>query len=165
MAVRLHSQMITEALCYLRYKRQFDLVADEYLKCDVLGLNGRDDLLEIEIKTSFADLKNDKKKPKHTWYGDDKSRKFKPSKFYFMVPEELVEKVRPYVEENFPYAGIMAWVPGTTRGSKFVTNVKIKKQAKALKNKKLTDKQYIKFQKRIVSSMIISKLKVLKESK
>jgi hypothetical protein len=161
MAVRLHSQMITEALAYLRYKRQFELVADEYLKCDVLGLNGRDDLLEIEIKTSFADLKNDKKKPKHGYYGDDKSRKFKPSKFYFMVPEELVEKVRPYVEEHFPYAGIMAWVPGKKKGSKFLCNILIKKQAKALKNKKLTDKQYIKFQKRIVSSMIISKLKLL----
>ena len=78
-----------------------------------------------------------------------------------MIPEELFETVKPYVEENFPYAGIMAWAPGKQKGKQFVTDIKIKKQAKTLKSKKLTDKQYIKFQKRIVSSMIISKLKLL----
>jgi hypothetical protein len=152
--------MITEALAYLRYKRQYILVVDEYKKCDVLAINGYTDIIEVEIKTSFADLKNDLKKPKHSWYGIEKSRKFKPQKFYFMIPEELFEKVEPYVKENFPYAGIMLWKPGTNKGRKFVTNIRIKKQAKDLKNKKLTNKQYIDIQKRVVSSMIIAKLKL-----
>jgi hypothetical protein len=161
MAVRLHTQMMTECCAYLRYKRQYNIVVDEYKNCDVIGLNDTSDFIEVEIKTSVADLKNDKKKPKHTWYGDDKSRKFKPNKFFFLVPEELFEKVKPYVEENFPYAGIMIWNQGGTKGRKFVADIKVKKHAKMLKSKKLTDKQFKDLIKRLVSSMIISKLKLL----
>lgn len=148
-------------MAYLRYKRQFNIVVDEYKNCDVIGLNDTSDFIEVEIKTSFADLKNDKKKPKHTWYGELKSRKFKPGKFFFMVPEELFEKVKPYVDEHFPYAGIMVWKPGKNKGRKFVADVKVKKHAKDLNSKKLTDKQFKDLLKRLVSSIVISKLKLI----
>jgi hypothetical protein len=47
-------------------------------------------MIEIEIKTSKADLNNDFKKPKHRIY-ETKQGPWVPHQFYFAVPEELVE--------------------------------------------------------------------------
>lgn len=65
-------------------------------------LYGYKDIIEVEIKTSFAYLKNLKRSLSIPGK-EDKPRKFKPQKFYFIIPGELFKRVKTYVEEKeFP---------------------------------------------------------------
>jgi hypothetical protein len=161
MTVRKHTRMITEALAHLRYKKQCEYVVSEFLNCDVLGID-KDTIYEYEIKTSLADLKNEKKKPKHGIY-DSKSRKFKPTYFYILIPEELHEKAIKWVSENIPHAGVIAYKECTFKKYKINTNMKVKKRAKKLNSKKFTTNQMVSLVKRIVSSMVQTKIKEIQE--
>jgi len=89
------NQVKTRVLHYWRYTRRgYDCIATEAgkFKSDVLVSNGKE-IIECETKISRADLRNDFKKKKHgiyqkpsTWYS-----KWIPNKFYFAVPENLVD--------------------------------------------------------------------------
>jgi len=102
-------EMKTKLLHYWRFKRQYDYFATETgkFKSDVLISNEKE-IVEIEVKTNFQDLKNDflKKKrgnrKKHeiyssptVWYA-----KFLPNKFYFAIPKELVTKTVGYLSQS-----------------------------------------------------------------
>jgi hypothetical protein len=160
MPVRKHTRLITECMAHLRYKKQCEYVVSEYNKCDVIGID-KDTIYELEVKTTIADLKNELKKPKHKIY-DSKSRKFKPTYFYIVIPEELVEKAEVWIRENLPHAGLMSYKPSTFKRYKINTNIKVKKRAKKLNSKKFTDKQMAALIKRIVSSMLQTKIKEIK---
>jgi len=107
---------------YYRYERQYPLVAFEVSSqlegwagevADVLVVDQHRHLIEVEVKLSIADLKRDVKKLKHqafrnTIKGNTMIRRMPTHLFYFAVPQEIANKVKPICDEFFPYAGIMA---------------------------------------------------------
>lgn len=79
-------------------------------KADVLMYNEKQ-IVEVEVKTSFQDLKNELTKRKHKIYEKPTAgySKILPNKFYFAFPEAMCEnqKVIDFVEEHFPAYGIL----------------------------------------------------------
>jgi len=110
-------------LWYLRYKRQFPLVACECStmgdRADILAVDKKGFLWNVEIKVSLADLKNDRKKNTHKYIaqlrgngnGDRPLNLFElrsslPARFYFAFPESLRNCAEEVVSDLYPYAGI-----------------------------------------------------------
>lgn len=90
---------------YLRFKQRYIDVATECgrFNADILAHNGKE-IIEVEVKTSIADLRNDMKKKKHYYY--QKQHKATPNKFYFAIPRKLRDAAIE-LTENTPY-GIIA---------------------------------------------------------
>ena len=101
-------EMKTKLLHYWRFKRRYIYSATEAgkFKSDVLVSNEKE-IVEIEVKTTFQNLKDDflkkkKERKKHeiysaptVWYA-----KFLPNKFYFAIPKELVTKTVGYLSQS-----------------------------------------------------------------
>ena len=93
---------------WLRYDRGFSLVATEvecnYSISDVMAYEDGQ-FIEVEIKTSLADFKNDFKKVagrhinKHALMESWNGRTFIPNRFYFAIPEKLESKVVAFMDE------------------------------------------------------------------
>lgn len=102
--------LLSSALAWLRYEQRCFLVATErrpfgewhHGRPDVIGVNIKRLMTEIEIKISVADFRANQKKR------CVKNRALflesAPRQFYFLVPPELVEKVQPELPD---YAGLM----------------------------------------------------------
>lgn len=109
MANKLH----LEAVCWLRFVRRFQYVCTEYGRwnCDVIGLTAETSV-ELEIKSSISDLKAEfkNKVTKHKIYNSNSphARPFVPNYFYFFMPQALVEKAKPIIHEQSPFAGIIS---------------------------------------------------------
>lgn len=98
----------TQVLMFFRFKRKYRYIATEvgYYNADVMVSNGKQ-IIEIEVKTSFNDLKNDFKKKKHLFYMNPESKsKLKPNKFYFAIPKKLEEKTIKLLKDS-PYGIII----------------------------------------------------------
>ena len=71
---------------------------------DVIGVTCRRKVIEIEIKRSMSDFRADFKKPhrvnRHLFLDE------MPNQFYYMVPENLVDKVLPELPD---WAGLIRW--------------------------------------------------------
>lgn len=85
--------------CYFRYTRQNPIVAFErslenyhHNNPDILTINEQRYLIEIEVKVSISDMKNDALKS--TWNKRTKCPDLysMPYQFYYAVPEELKDK-------------------------------------------------------------------------
>lgn len=103
-------KMKHQALCWLRLSQRCMFIATEVggWNADVLGIN-EEKMVEIEIKCSFEDFKNDFRKPKHRYYGGHWTTEWEnqwvPTHFYFAVTPDLIEKAKAYLkerEESFP---------------------------------------------------------------
>lgn len=96
------SDIKTKLLAYWRFKRQYEYVSTEagVYNSDVLVSNSKE-IIECEVKIDKYDLRNDFKKNKHYVYSKTSS-KYKPNKFFFAVPTELVLEASCLVE-NYPY--------------------------------------------------------------
>jgi len=72
-----------------RFANGVFMIATEagFFNSDVLYVNEKGELIEVEVKVSKADLVNDFKKRKHTLFKGE--HEFIPNKFYFCVPKEL----------------------------------------------------------------------------
>ena len=96
------------ALRWLRYEKRCVIVLRERTPRwiaghpDVIGLLPSRHLVEIEIKRSVSDFRADKNKPCR------RSREFymskNPKQFYYLMPKEIAEKVKPEIPE---WAGLM----------------------------------------------------------
>ena len=88
---------------------------------DVCGINELGRLVEVEVKRSISDLRNDNHKwGKHTQIRrlKEEAKKsgkvpeeadyFVPSRFYFAVPKELEPKAKEVVRKMYPYAGVIS---------------------------------------------------------
>lgn len=77
---------------YFRFKKQHSIVASEVgaFNADILTISKKNELIEVEIKTSKADFNADFKKKKHQFYKLAKNA-WTPHKFYFAVPKEILE--------------------------------------------------------------------------
>lgn len=101
-------KMKYEALWWLRVKQRCMFIATEVgaYSSDVLGINEKK-MIEIEVKTTFEDFKNDFQKHKHYVYSgkyqSDYEGQWVPTHFYFVVPPELVDQVKKYLESDRGY--------------------------------------------------------------
>ncbi len=101
-------------LSYLRYGRQFPIVATEFGdgRADVIGVRSRY-LWEIEVKISISDLRaEENKQKKHerflaAEYYSNRFNRLLPNDFSFAVPVEISAKAKEIIEEEFPYAGLL----------------------------------------------------------
>lgn len=100
-------------LCWLRFGKKFHYVATEVTTkhglADVFGCSEIQSI-EIEVKTSKADLKNDftAKSTKHYAYNNAIGRQ-NPNLFYFLVPKELKDYAVTVLEENQSKAGLLSY--------------------------------------------------------
>jgi hypothetical protein len=108
------SEIKNKLLWYWKWKRQYKFVATEAgcYNADVLVSNGKE-IIECEVKIDKRDLRNDFKKRKHVFYSKEKSNhisyyeNFIPNKFFFAVPECLVDEAKLLCEGK-PYGVIKA---------------------------------------------------------
>jgi hypothetical protein len=105
-----------EAMAWLRYTKQLPLVCTEVGRwnADVLGI-GPKYSIEVEIKKSISDLRNDfkNKRNKHHFYaqgGGFQRTCAVPNYLYFLVPEVLREKAEVVLQDQNPKYGLL-WVP------------------------------------------------------
>lgn len=86
--------------CYFRYQKQCPIICferniDNYMSTpDVLAIDKQRRLIEVEVKVSMSDLKNDAKKRiwKFREIIGDKSFYAVPYQFYYAVPYEIQDK-------------------------------------------------------------------------
>ncbi len=104
------NKMKYEALKWLRIDQRCMFIATEVggYNADVLGINEKK-MIEVEVKVTFEDFKNDFKKYKHDRYVGGFSGEWEnqwiPTHFYFALPDDLVDKAKAHLEErskNYP---------------------------------------------------------------
>jgi len=99
------NKLKTEMLKYWRFKRGYSFCATEvhngFEIADILVSNGNQ-IIEIEIKTSYSDFLADfKNKFKHKYKNEEKKYyHLKANKFYFCVSADIKEKCLKYLTEN-----------------------------------------------------------------
>ena len=91
---------------YFRFERQW-ICVDEFRGADVIVDTGKD-IIEVEVKISKGDLVNGeaKKYRKHNYYRTGRGL---PNKFYFCVPEALVESAIAICEKFNSDYGVVAF--------------------------------------------------------
>lgn len=104
------SHLKTALMAYYRFKKQ-NICADEVKigggLADVLVDTGLK-TIEIEVKISKADLRNDKKKVKHEAYRKGFHKYYTvPNFFILCIPTELVEEAKIFVKEVNTKYGII----------------------------------------------------------
>jgi len=103
------SHVKASVACYFRYKRQFPLISFErpikhFFKPDILIITKSRKIIEIEVKVSLSDLKNDIKKS--IWHRRERLPDLYPMpyQFYYAVPEKLkikaLEVINGWNKEN-----------------------------------------------------------------
>ncbi len=124
------------ALQYLRYDKQFPLVAMEidwspgvsYVMADIMGISKRGLLYEIEIKVSVSDLYADQGKEfKHDCLRKTYESKSPqlcnpgigfitttriPARFYYLVHSTIAPTALKHIRQEVPYAGLIVYGPG-----------------------------------------------------
>ena len=96
---------------YFRFNRQWVCI-DELRLADVVADTGKD-IIEVEIKISKGDLVNKEcRKTKHQFYCVGQQYcGLHPNKFYFCVPESLVEFAMEMCLKLNPKYGVIAFNP------------------------------------------------------
>lgn len=99
-----------KVLHYFRFRRRFKFIATEVgrFNSDIL-VSDEDRIMEVEIKCTMPDLKNETKKRKHSIYAKltPYYKKFIPNYFFFAVPESLLKKTIKYLED-YPTYGVIS---------------------------------------------------------
>lgn len=130
---------------YFRYTLQCPLIAFEAgsqlnsysnSQADILAVDRRRLLTEIEVKCSIADLRRDRNKAKH-WHFKQADKRYPTHNFYFAVPNDIANKACLICDELYTYAGII--------GSDGLGNygVGIYRRAKALSYEQLSFKKLL----------------------
>ncbi len=97
------TEIKTKILHYYRFHRKFIHIATEIgpFHSDVLVSNKKE-IIECEVKTCLPDLKNEFNKKKHLFYSRLINLDYIPNKFFFALPENLIEHAKPLIK-NYPY--------------------------------------------------------------
>lgn len=107
------TELKTACLTWLRYGRQMPYVAEEIGPWNWLAdVAGADDaqLVEIEVKTSVADLRRDfeaKTSKHHRYLSLPGHEGWLPNKMYFAVPAKLADATRAVLAEKAPAYGMI----------------------------------------------------------
>lgn len=92
-----------EGLKWLRLKQRCAFIATEVgaHSADILGINEKR-MVELEVKITLSDLKNDFKKHKHYVYRKEDYSSWQlqwvPTHFYYLVPKELVAQAKQFLD-------------------------------------------------------------------
>ena len=129
------TEVKAEIANYLRFVRQYELVCVEQMDQDVIAVDGRRRMIWVEVKVSISDLMRDREKTFHQRMCQERGLplwkastllpapswlyQYHPTRFYFAMPADLVEKAKPKIEEMFPWAGLLS-VGETPRRRKFM---------------------------------------------
>jgi hypothetical protein len=137
-----------EVASYFRYKRQCSIVAFETPNnckwydgepADVLAVDDRRMLYEIEVKISMADFRHDATKTKHRLFTNDPT--FRPvNYFYFAVPTEIANQVEEECRILYPYAGVIR-VHKISESTAGISGASVTKSPKMLNNNRLALKE------------------------
>lgn len=94
---------------YFRFKRQW-ICVDEFRGADVVVDTGKD-VIEVEVKVSKSDLVNGERRKqwKHQSYKRINYNRNCPNKFYFCVPQTLIDSAQKVCEKLNPKYGIIAF--------------------------------------------------------
>lgn len=124
------AEIKVKVLHYFRFIKRFLLISTEagYYESDILVSNNtpfrnkkhNQEVIEVEVKVSRTDLRNDFKKKKHKVYASN-SVVLTPNRFYFAVPKELVEYAIELCK-NLPY-GVIEVSDVEFRPTKYVRKV------------------------------------------
>jgi len=150
----------TKLLHFYRFRRSFKFIATEAgrWESDVL-VSDEKEVIEIEVKISLIDFKNDFKKKKHSVYSNPVTPYQKthvPNKFFFCVPQNLADAVEILLKDS-PY-GLLVCLPGAiTRKGVFIKSVKTAKNLREGISKKLLHS----LQLRMGSELIRTRIKEL----
>lgn len=95
-------------LKWLRFHQRCPWMATEVgeWNADIFGCNAKK-AIEIEVKVSWPDMRNELNKPKHHYYGAMPNGLFKsgsrwvPNQFYLAVPDDLLQKAVDFSESKF----------------------------------------------------------------
>lgn len=152
----------TKVLHYLRFHRKYPLIATEAGRkkknnADVLACDF-EEIVEVEVKISKADLRNDFKKIKHTRYKSARTH-YTPNKFFFAVPNKLVEEAI-HLTQGTGY-GVLEVSEKPLKGYTKESFIKVKKQALKLKDRycKKLEKEILM---RLSSELIRLRIKLMK---
>lgn len=119
MAVVKHKSEITtneiknELLKHYRFNKGFQYISTECCERDVLVSNGKD-LIEIEVKVSWADYKRDFEKERYKRAKEkgllipEMPYKGTPNYKYYAAPRELALKIKEDIEQNHPHFGVIS---------------------------------------------------------
>jgi hypothetical protein len=112
-----YTEFLASGLEWLRYQRGCYITAWErspwefaHHKPDLIGIDSTRKCIEIEIKRSVADFKNDAEKA--IWNSRDLFKQAWPAQFYYFVDPAIVDKVRPFVRDGF---GLITLAPESER--------------------------------------------------
>jgi hypothetical protein len=130
------SDIKNKVLHYLRFKKGYSLVATEAGRkkknnADILASNF-EEIIEVEVKVTLIDLKNDFNKMKHDRYNNPRTH-YTPNKFYFAVPGNLVESAIS-LSEDTGY-GVFEVIEKPLTGFSKESYVKVAKRALVLKER------------------------------
>ena len=149
------------AVEWLRYERKCELVCCERTpldrdQCtpDVLGVTQARRAIEVEIKRSIADLRNNRKKHGviHRGYSG-----VGPSKFYYLVPVELVEKA---AAELLPTEGLLTL--GRRSIHTGLPQIRVVKEAPVQKTKRLSLREVIRMVRHQTGTLATALVKLAK---
>jgi hypothetical protein len=126
----------TALMSYFRYKRQF-VAGDEVRDCDVVAIDKKQMVYDIEVKISKSDLwQGEAKKGKHKNYVEHTGKWFTPNFFYVCVPTELVEEAEKWVTKTNKNYGVIEFItniyPNKTSRRFWEELVVIRRRAKPL---------------------------------
>jgi len=131
-----------KVLSAFRFHKRYLYCATEVgrYEADIMLANDKE-LVEIEIKISKVDLRNDLLKSKHSIYKnlESRHRQHIPNKFYFAVPPELTKEAIKLVKGTV-YGVIEVSHQKPTRRRHGITIVLKAKTIHEYKNNKLKDK-------------------------
>jgi len=137
-------------MSYFRFTRQC-ICATECYNSDVMVYTGKY-ILDIEIKTNKYDLwrgEARKSKHKHMKIPDQYKRYMLPHKFYICIPPELLEEATKWVKATNDKYGIIE-----ATETKFFANVFIKKTARVIHKRPVTEHVLYQIMKRVCSENI-----------
>ena len=131
-----YTEFLASGAEWLRYERGCYLMAWERIpweyahhKPDLVGVDASRKCVEIEIKRSVADFKNDAEKV--IWSQRDLFKRAWPQQFYYFVEPAIVDKVLPLVRDGF---GLLTFWPEGTKPTVY-GNKEIKVVKRAVKQK------------------------------
>ena len=149
-------------LAMFRYGRQTGIVVPECVGADIFVINGKNHGIEIEIKTSMADLRHDKIKPKweYMWTGVNKYGEvnFRPNYFYYCVPESLEIPAWEYIQTLDERIGLYVYRyrhSRTATGLAQTDCIKSIRKAGMIHNKEIDDNRKLKIMRRLSAEIAI----------
>ena len=102
-SIPLNSELIKALiLSKARFAHQLKFMATEVgaFNADVLYIDKKDQLIEVEVKISKSDLINDFKKRKHLYFDSPNQQEFTPHYFYFCTPEFLIDDAQEILKDT-----------------------------------------------------------------